>query len=113
MSDECSEDEYDNVSEADIPKPYRYNGKRAIKRFFGKPKAAEPVDEKMEQKHKIIIQRCIYFGRVPDIIVRSSTDTTEPKWKDTLSEKIMERKRRLIEWEQFLGDMCKIQTILI
>ena len=32
---ESSEDEYDNVSEADIPKPYRYNEKRAIKRFFG------------------------------------------------------------------------------
>ena len=73
---DSSEDEYDNVSEANIPKPYRYNGKRAIKRFFGKPKAAEPVDEKMEQKHKIIVQRCIYFGRVPDIIVRSSADTT-------------------------------------
>ena len=66
----------------------------------------------MEQKHKIIIQRCLYFGRIPDIIVRSSTDTTEPKRKDTFSEKIMEKKRRLIEWEQFLGDMCKIQTML-
>ena len=76
---ESSEDEYDNVSEADIPKPYQYNGKRAIKRFFGKPKAAEPVDEKMEQKHNIIIQRCIKFGRVPDIIVRVPTDTTELK----------------------------------
>ena len=79
MSDECSEDEYDNVSEADIPKPYRYNGKRAIKRLFGKSKIAEPVDEKMEQKNKIIIQRCIKFGRVPDIIVRVSTGTTELK----------------------------------
>ena len=76
---ESSEDEYDNVSEADIPKPYRYNGKRAIKRLFVKSTIAEPVDEKMEQKHNIIIQRCIKFGRVPDIIVRVPTDTNELK----------------------------------
>ena len=76
---ESSEDEYDNVSEADIPKPYRYSRKRALKYLSEKPKAAEPVDEKTEQKHKIIIQRCKKFGRIPDIIVRSSTDTTELK----------------------------------
>ena len=79
MSEEYPEDASDNVSEADIPKPYRYSRKRAIKRLFGKSKIAEPVDEKMEQKHNIIIQRCRKFGRVPDIIVRVPTDTTELK----------------------------------
>ena len=97
MSEECSKEEYDNVSDADVPQGYRYNRLRAIKRLFGKPKIAEPVEEKMEALSDMIDDKTTDQGEVPDYIVRVSTGTTDLKCKNTLREKIMERKRRLIE----------------